>query len=60
MSGDLNLRGAHLRKISVWVLVVCLLNIGWNWPFHKNRDSGVGTQDSKNSSKQWKNRPLLE
>ncbi len=60
VSGDLNLRGAHLRKISVWVLVVCLLNIGWNWPFHKNRDSGVGTQDSKNSSKQWKNRPLLE
>ena len=28
-------RSAHLRKISCLFLAVCLLNIGWSWPFHK-------------------------
>ena len=26
--------------------MVCLLNIGWSWPFSKNRDSGLGARDS--------------
>ncbi len=41
----------HLRKISFLFLVVCLLNVGWSWPFSKkskeNTESGVrstGTQ----------------
>ena len=29
------IRSEHLRKISCLFLVVCLLNIGWSWPFHK-------------------------
>ncbi|MFH0984382.1 MAG: TonB-dependent receptor [Candidatus Omnitrophota bacterium] len=37
MSTKQKIRSEHLRKISILFLAVCLLNIGWSWPFSKNR-----------------------
>ena len=47
-------RSAHLRKISVLFLAICLLNIGWSWPFHKKE---AQEQETK---KQEKNLPVVD
>ncbi len=42
-----NIRGEHLRKISCLVLAVCLLNIGWSWPFSKRQTPDHGPQTTE-------------
>ena len=41
MTKNKKIRGEHLRKISCLFLAVCLLNIGWSWPFHKRSADSV-------------------
>ncbi len=45
-------RSEQLRKISCLFLVVCLLNIGWSWPFSKDRVTGNAQSSTKNEQTQ--------
>ncbi len=48
--------GAHLGKISVLFLAVCLLNIGWSLPFSKSR----ATDNAQRATKNEKSLPVVE
>ena len=41
VSMNQKVRSAHLRKISVLFLAICLLNIGWSWPFFKRSADSI-------------------
>ncbi|MDD5226654.1 MAG: TonB-dependent receptor plug domain-containing protein, partial [Candidatus Omnitrophica bacterium] len=41
MTKNKKIRGEHLRKISCLFLVVCLIHLGWSWPFSKRSADSV-------------------
>jgi len=53
VSKNLEFRSEQLRKISCFVLAVCLLNIGWSWPFSKSR----ATDNAQRTTKEEQNQP---
>ena len=56
MSWVFKIRSEHLRKVSYLFLAVCLLNIGWSWPFSKSRATG----DAQRVTEKEQNLPVVE
>jgi iron complex outermembrane receptor protein len=55
VSTNQKIRGEQLRKISCLFLVVCLLNIGWSWPFSKSR----ATDNAQSTTKEEQSQPIV-
>jgi iron complex outermembrane receptor protein len=56
VSKNRRIRSEHLRKVSCLILAVCLLNIGWSWPFFKDRT----TDNAQRSTKKEESLPSVE
>ena len=59
MSTHQKVRSEQLRQISVLFLIVCLLNIGWSWPFISKR-SAISDKRSEKSTQDTKVQPVVK